>query len=425
MTEAATRRLNNTEKCYYIIIVILLFHITRNINMYVYIGSLFASYMLLFIFYLSSHRYLSISTLVGMRLRPIDWIFMLSLLWIPAVSLVNMGRGDYLQAVPRFLVTFPFILFTVIYNRYSSLLIRKVLRALCVFIALAALSIPYQILFGPIQFFADFSYREGLIRYSSLAGSLTALGTLGGFSLAILLFTEDYLFNRATKRILIIITVLGMLTSLQKAAAANIIICFGIYVLLNVRFSLSKRLVSAVGLLILLLVIYSITGENTISLYIQNVVNYSFGNSSKGIVQDLITRIWERPYNVIQYHEMKFTDFIFGIGFPALAGTMGLSDFPMAHNNYFDLLFSGGILHFVSFLFLLAGIPLKILLKKIKGLEINVIDRSYSIVIIIFMINMLIGAASFYQPINVVFIFFIVFSYSRASTFINKGTVNQ
>ena len=48
---------------------------------------------------------------------------------------------------------------------------------------LAALSVPYQFIFGPIDWFAVSSERAGLDRFASLFGSLTALGGVVGFGI--------------------------------------------------------------------------------------------------------------------------------------------------------------------------------------------------------------------------------------------------
>src|SRR5664280_3595650 len=87
----------------------------------------------------------------------------------------------------------------------------------------------------------------------------------------------------------------------------------------------------------------------------------------------------------------------------------------MAHDNYFDLLLSGGVLHLVSYLVLMVRIPLKVIHKRLRGMKISSIDSSYSMVVILFLINMLIGAATFYQPIATVVIFVTICSYDAVT----------
>ncbi len=122
---------------------------------------------------------------------------------------------------------------------------------------------------------------------------------------------------------------------------------------------------------------------------------------------------------------MNVFDYFLGIGFPALAGTLGHPQFPMAHNNYFDLVFAGGILHFFSYLLLMLKIPIKVFKKKIKGREIDLIDRIFSISVFLILINMMIGAATFYQPVSTVITFYIVFSYGQLSKSIKKEAISS
>lgn len=282
--------------------------------------------------------------------------------------------------------------------------------------ALAAVSIPYQIFFGPISFFADSSYREGLVRYSSLAGSLTALGTLGGYSLSILLLGGDVLFKKTNKIILIIVTIIGMLASMQKAAVINIIICMAAYFFISGNNNFLSKVINVLSFGFIICTVYFIIKQTELDLYIDSLLNYTFSNQSEATERDLISRIWELPSIVMQYNNIGIISIILGIGFKALAGTIGLPHYPMAHNNYFDLLFSGGIFHLITFFILLINIPKKVVLKKIKKIKLNFIDRSYTLLIFLFLVNMFIGASTFYQPISCIFIFFVVFSYKYDST---------
>lgn len=406
--------MNSTEKVFCFTVVVLLFQITRNISTTIYIGVLFLSYTWLYITHFYSYK--SLSDINVNTYRPLTALFILSLMLIPPISMINMEMNEFLMAIPRFLVTFPFILFCFLYkSHFSYKLIKQTSRIFCVFIALSALSLPYQIFFGRISFFATSGYREGLERYASLAGSLTSLGTLGALALVLLLFSDDILFGKIKKTLLIIVIMLGMFMSLQKAAVANVIICFVAFVLINGKSSFIKRAIFAAVLCISVYGTYFLFKETQFAIYIESIFRYSLSDSSLGIEQDLLGRFWERPYTVIIYHDMDLLDYIFGIGLSSLSGTMGLPNLPMAHNNYFDLLFSGGILHFVSYLSLMIMIPLKVIVKKSKGIRLNIIDRSYSIIIFLLLINMTIGAGGYYQPIAAVIIFITIFSYDKVS----------
>ncbi|WP_193065270.1 O-antigen polymerase [Oceanobacillus oncorhynchi] len=416
MTQTTSKRFCQIEYVFFFTMIVLLFQVTRNLSNILYIVVLFSLYSLLFAVFIKNKK------LSEVEFKPIELFFLLSLIWVPIISLMHMSLNDFVQSFPRYFVTFPFILFTIIYKDYSYVFVKKVLRTLCMFMTLASLTVPYQILFGPISFFTEPSIREGVVRYTSLAGSLTALGTLGAFSLVILLFSDNYLFNRKTRNILIVLLVLGMLMSLQKAAIVNIIICFSIYLLINGKVNFIKRILAVVTLCFLVYGIYLIFRESLFGFYIESLFSFSFDEGSSGVEKDLFSRLWERPYGVMEYNNIGIFELLTGVGFSSLGGIMGLNSL-QSHNNYFDLIFSGGLFYFGITLCLILSIPVKVILKKIRGLSINIIDRTYCAFIILFLINMAIGAASYYQPITAVFLFFILFSYHTSNHWFNKDNI--
>jgi hypothetical protein len=396
------------EKAFIFTVIVLMFQITRNISTAFYILVLFMSYCwLYYLFFFGNRRNIMIKKNI------IEVFFTLTLIWIPIISLLFTNNSDYITAFARFFVTFPFMLFCFLYKDYNINLIRKVLRIICLFMAFSSLSIPYQILFGKIPFLADSGFREGLERYSSFAGSLTALGTLGGFSLAILLLSKNLLFSKYIRLVLIFITIVGMIMSLQKAAIINVALCLLIYLFVSRKGNFIKRLISLIFMCTILYIIYSYLKDTILGLYIDNLIKYSTSDSSVGTKSDLLDRMWEYPSIVISYNHLNAFNILTGVGFIALSGTLGLPNFPMSHNSYFDLLLSGGAFHLLLYIALLIRIPLNLFIKFIKGNVISNIDEIYSSVVLLIFINMLIGAATFYQPIGAVIIYFIIYSYNR------------
>lgn len=411
MIKHNNNKLNQVQKAFLITTLILLFQIVRNISNVGYIGILFSSYGWLYLTYFLGKE--NSKAKAKFVFRPMRLIFLLSILWIPFISLLNMEMNEFAVALPRYLVTFPYLLFCYIYSGFNDLMAKKVLRLFVVFNVIASLTIPFQIVFGPIPFFTEPSYREGLVRYTSLAGSLTILGTVAGIALAIVLFSGDYLFKKANRNLIVVVLLLGMLMTLQKAAVANILICYTFYFLFYGEVRLFKKIVSILFGIVVIIIFFRVFSETQFVSYIERSINYTFSGSSVGVSADMINRIWFLPSRVVTYNNMSFIDYILGIGFPALAGTMGNPQYPMAHNNYFDLLFSGGILHLVSYLYLLLKVPVSLMRKMFKRIKPTNIDRMYSVSIILILINMVIGAATFYQPVTAVIIYFIIFSYDK------------
>lgn len=405
------KKLDQTQKAFLITSFILLLQITRNISTVIYVGILFASYAWLYIVYFLGNN--TKPNVTKYFFNPFRLVFIFSILFIPIISLGNMSSGDFIVALPRYLITLPYLLFCSIYNGYNSVITKKLLKLFVCFMLVSALTIPFQIMFGPIPFFTLASERAGLVRYSSLAGSLPSLGSLGGFALAIILFSGDYLFKKRLKFVIIIIMTISMMLTLQKAAVLNILICFVLYFLFYGKIKLIYKIISMILMFVALYVFLVVFADMEFAQYINNIIEYTFSDSSLGVKDDLISRMWRLPHRVIVYNNMTFIDFLLGIGFPALAGTMGNPQYPMAHNNYFDLIFSGGFLHLISYMYLLIRIPYTSMKKMIKRKKLNNIDLIYASSIIIILINMIIGGGTFYQPVTAVIVYFIIFSYDQ------------
>lgn len=382
--------MKNTERWLLLVVIILMFQIIRNLNLVVYIVSLFSAYLGLYATYI--YESIKYKKNIYIKLSPSKIIFLFLSTLIPFTSILYLSFDEYLIALPRFLVTYPFICFVLVYTNWNENLLNKVFKVYIYFIVLASLSIPYQIFFGKISFLAESSYREGLIRYASLAGSLTALGTLGGYALAILVFNPN-IVSKFKNLLFQGIIVLGMGMSLQKAALINIIIVYFIYFLLKFKIKLLKIILFLIIISILFLFFSEYLKNNIIYIYINKIVNYAFNSeSSIGTNQDLLDRIMKYPKEVVLYNKIGFKDLFLGIGFKALSGTMGLPKYPMAHNNYIDICLSSGIIYTFNYLLILINN-----FYKIKNLFMRVI-------IFLILINMLIGASTIYQPLSCIII---------------------
>jgi len=406
--------LSSSNKKYvylYLNIIVLLFHITRNISLFWYVLVLGGSYFLLYI----NFRHEITDGFIGLfsKKNAYKLIFLITLFWIPIISIPHTFFTEYTVALPRFLVTLPYIIFMLIFDKYNMKQIVWVLRILTVYMTLSSLSMPYQMIFGPVSYFADSSIRDGLIRYASLAGSLTALGTFGSYALAILMFSKNYLYSNIVKNIQILIITIGMLLSLQKAAVANLIILLVLYIVIKLRKDNKKLLYLIVLIVLSIFIMFLLNFDSKLVIYIKSIIIYTFSESTLSLFDDLMIRVWSLPAIVINANGIGLVDIVFGIGFKALAGTLGLPYYPMAHNNYFDFLFSGGIVHLIAFLYFLLRTPYLYISKVIRKIKINEFDSLYFVFFSLVIINMMIGASSIYQPVSAVFIFYFISSYSR------------
>lgn len=401
-----SNRLNKIERAYFFTAVILFFHLTRNISLMLYACVLGAMYFYTFARYSKKA--------IRQKLPISAYAFIFTILYIPLISIPNIGAGEYVSSIMRYLVPSLFMLFSCLYQReYSVLLVRRIFQALCIFSALAALSIPFQILFGEVSFFADASSREGVTRYASLMGSLTSFGTCGAICVAILLFSADLLFKNNVKVILISVNLLGLLLSLQKASVINILILILLFFILSEKkasISVSGSFNALIILIMIFIIGYIIYNFTPLGEYIDITKDYTIGEGSS-TESDFISRITTSPQRVYDYNKMTPLLLLVGIGFKALAGLMGMPYYPMSHNNYFDLLFSGGIINLITVMFLLLRIVYSAV--KIKFRNLTSWDKIYLSSVIMILANMFIGAGTFYHPFTAIIFSIVVFSYDR------------
>lgn len=406
-------RVNKIERSFYITTIILLLHTMRNINTKLYVGILFLSYAVLYLVSVASH--LGEGSSEQFRVGFVELVFIFSLLWIPVISLLNMTRSQYFVALPRYLVTLPYIVFCLCYTGWTQDMVKKMLRLVCLFVSVAAISVLYQIAFGPVFFFAEPSYRAGLPRYASLAGSIPSLGSLGAYTLVILLLDENRIFSNTRRWILVFVIITGMMATLSKSAVVNILVCLVIYVLAHTRtyFSL-KSCVRATTIVLLVCLAFIFVLRSPLGTYMLGLVEYSFSEATDNVFQDFAARLTLLPQQVMKFHKIGAKQLLFGIGFGALSGTMGLPELPMAHNGYVDLVLSGGIFHLCSYLLLILRAPFIAIWRRAMGLKLNVADKMYLSIVLLIVINMFIGASSFYQPVGAIVIFFVISSYESA-----------
>jgi hypothetical protein len=301
----------------------------------------------------------------------------------------------------------------------------KIIRFFVFFTVISGFSILFQTFLNfEIPFLAESSTREGLIRYGSLLGSLTTFGTLGPIAIfsIILFIDEKKLLSKQNFIYLLYILVIlsASILTLQKAAILNllIVIFFYLFFFLNLKNLIYLTLI----LLPLGLILFLFFRNNQIITTLQVLVDYTFFNDSLNFLNDLASRTTFFVTIFLQSNEINLFTILFGFGFRALSGILGLTNFVMLHNNFYDLLFSGGLLHLLSFLFLV----FESMIVSLKNYKNNVNSRNYSkyllFSLLYFLINMVIGASTIYHPIGGTF-FFLLIIFSRVKINIIKTSL--
>lgn len=269
-----------------------------------------------------------------------------SLLVVPVISLICYPEYFTPTSIARFLFVLPLLVMTLIFFRVDRF--SRILRFYVFFAVVCGASVLYQIKFGPVSWFAEASSRDGLVRYSSLAGSLTILGVSGGLALPFAFFLVQ---RRWLKFSVLAAVAVGMLLSLQKAAVINLMI-FATFVFwfylkkgkLGLILILGGLLAGFVALLYSFDVSYAVSVVNNVFRVGQaseSYTDYSFSES-------ILSRLWGLPSVVLDYHGPY--SLIFGVGIAGGAGVFGNEELPMSHNALLDYLFIGGIPYLLIFL---------------------------------------------------------------------------
>lgn len=340
-------RIKNHERASMIILTtVLQLQVFRRLSTPGYMGLLLLAYI---------YWFCSIKITRKVRIKPCGLIFLFSYLLLPIISLFNLSTKEYSVALIRFGALFPYVVICMLYSRivYDYL---EDLVAIFTFIVIAsAILMIYQVPFGRISFFVEANNRVGFERYGSLLGSTTAYGTS---SIIALFYLSDFDILKGWKKAsAIIVIIVGGILCLSKSFFINVALGVGLIILFHrkgqgrLRISINKILKTGSATVIVLLVLYAVIQYTFVGKYFRNMFAYSFNSDSLGVEASLINRLTLKPGTAFQYHRLPFYYYIFmGVGFKGYSGVLGLPQYPMCHNNYFDILLSQGVVGLLSYL---------------------------------------------------------------------------
>lgn len=324
-------------------------------------------------------------------------LFILSYLLPLTYSYLWYPDESYTISFARYLYMIPFALFCILAIKSTAHYV-FLLKVFSFFILLGGFSIFYQIVLGAISWFPEASEREGLVRFSSLAGNLTAYGIFGGLALPIIYFLFD---NKMIRYCSLGIVIIAMLCTLQKAAIVNIALFFMLLFFSGAMINKLKIIGFVVFVLPLLIFVFYFLEVSYVVATVDNIFRFKEGSGASDVTfaQSLLDRLWFLPSQLYEMHGSS--GLIFGVGMVGGSGTLGFPDYPMAHNGIFDLLFIGGILNLLAFSTLVIFI-----LWRLKNLEKYCIAQSYPHTVIkvsifiylLIMVNMLFAGPLHVQP---------------------------
>lgn len=339
-----------------------------------------------------------------------------SYLWYP--------DENYMIPFARYLYIIPFAIFCIfaITNITSYVYLLKVFS---VFILIGGFSIFYQIVFGPILWFPDASEREGLVRFSSLVGSLTAYGIFGGLALPVIYFLFE---NKTIRNICLVIIVMAMLCTLQKAAIANIVL-FVIFLSLSSSLLTKLKIIGFVAFVlpVAIFVFYYLDVSYVVAT-VDNILRLKEGSGESDVpfFQSILDRLWFLPSQLYDMHGPS--GMLYGVGMVGGSGTLGFPEYPMAHNGLFDLLFIGGVLNFLVFAIVVAFVLLRLsALKKICAPQTFAQDvlKVSTFIFVLLLINMLFAGPLHVQPYGGVAFYAITIFICLRYDSLKKSVINE
>lgn len=323
------------------------------------------------------------------------WIISIFVFFIPVLlSYIVYPDESYLIPFGRYFFMIPFFVFALFFIDGHERL-SLIMKWYVFYIVLAGFSIFYQMRYGAISWLPDSSERAGLVRFSSLAGSLTSFGVMAGLALP---FIFEFFSGKVFRIFILLFVISAMLSTLQKAAMVNIGLFF-LYVFL--AGSMRNKFFYSIIFFTLVIVSLSLAYYFNISYVVATIENTlrvnGGGNTDVGLVQSIVDRLWLLPS--VAYEKHGISGLIFGVGVAGAAGALGLPSYPMSHNGLFDLLFVGGFVYFSFFIILYVVMIMKSLGYKKGCSEFNgkVLNLCVFSIVYIF-INSVFSGVLFYHP---------------------------
>lgn len=255
-------------------------------------------------------------------------------------SSLGVGLGRLLFTLPIFVV--------VMLAPRSEANTRTILVTASAITVVAALSIPYQFVTGPVLWFADSSGRAGLIRFASLFGSLTILGIVCGVGILVC----AYSFRSAVVFAFALLCIaMGSILSLSKASLVNV--AYALIVMPFVRRTTRRQvLVFLVFLVIGLYAVTALFGTELLSFWSSfrlTDVSESTPIDDVSLSASIVDRLTALPMLAVNFHGPS--SLLLGVGPIGGAGTFGFAEVvPTVHNGLIELLLLGGLPMFLWYL---------------------------------------------------------------------------
>ena len=391
--------ISKNKNLLYVYIFLVLFTALRNISALYYV-----IIILLTLFFIVTKRSGFLKT--GFHANLFYFFTMYTLLMI-SWSGLYMQSLEFLPGIPRALlmIIVTLVLFSNIKHESQVIGVIKVLLACYV---IAALSIIYQIFFGGVSWFVQPVSRAGMLRYSSILGSLTIYGSIIGYPL-LMLYSRLQVIRRVAVTILLIVIVSAGFLSLSKTGVMMMLIAAVLFFVMDRGYAVSKIfsfkiLTFALLAMIVMAVLFYNDGAPVLQNYYNAAVTHTFGpdimfadsssvvvDSPKVSIDHIMQRLFSWTLDMIDLYGdiVYFT----GVGLQGGGGTMGMDAYAMAHNAFGDLFFMGGMPYLFIFLLLYIFTQYTHFINRV-----NLTSKLFFMLNILFLVNMAIASGSVFQP---------------------------
>ena len=285
--------------------------------------------------------------------------------------------------------------------------VNNLLHLYVICIAIGSLTLPLQLLTGPIGWFSESSMRSGLIRYSSLFGNVSAMGIVGGTGLIAALLLNYK--NHFIKMIMIFSILIGMGMSLQRAGIANIVLATLIYFYFyDIKPSKKTMLLFGSISFIIFTILFLLNYEPTqiYTSFFLTALGLDSGVTETIVDYDpLSEQIYYRLVTNVSVHfeeRLGIIKSLTGLGFSGLGGVLGQKGI-FTHNDIFNIVSVGGILYLFGYIFIISFVALylKKYIKISKKNKNKLLSNNLIVLLgahLLFVLNLPMGSGNFIHP---------------------------
>lgn len=329
------------------------------------------------------------------------FIFLPVLSYVSILSFTSPYPVIPITGLSRLFLLSPFILyvFSVRISDKDELVFWK---CVIVFSVIASLSLVFQVFAGPITWFAESSFgRAGVDRFASLAGSLTAYGSLLPIPI---IAASVILKHRLSKVLVIIVLLVGGLISLQKMALGTALFSLILIVFRSTnKIALRKTMLVPLfsyGLLALLgIFCFSpYLANQPYFLYFSSVLDTSQTSLGDVSMQESVSD----RLSALPAFAMNFWGGIqnawMGVGVMGASGGLGYPEFPMTHNIVFETILVFGLPLAILFFIYFAYLSIHSLANVFGSVSAPVFVSSASFLLLLF--PSIFSGGLFYHPVT-------------------------